>query len=533
MNSRWKSRERVTSRGRLQDIIQKLQEVVQALQEVIHMLEGGHAIQAPSSSPAPPLAMTNSVYEAIQRTVGNQPAEHGGLLGGQNGLVKEFHFDDTARRTGATYSPDHKLLTRLLKEEWNPRNIRLLGFIHSHPPGVRRPSGGDLTYARDILRHNPHLDRLLLPIVMSEPDTGHFEILPFAALRDGNDVRVERLTLSLVNDREARPFSPIETFRRVRHAYDLDRLASARVIYVGTGGAAAFVEDMARAGVGQHVLIDPDIVSETNLATQQVYRKHIGHPKVDCLAERIWDINPNAVVVARQKRLEEIDDDEFGRLATAPLGGRSPAVSLLCGLTDNFEAQTRVNRLALHLGLPSLCAQVYREGRGAEITFTYPGVTPACHRCALSSRYKAYLEQGFKNNVTSDGTPIFSTTRLNALKGFVGMAILHHGTNHPRWGGLLERIGNRNLIQIRMDPDLKTTLGLGVFDRVFGGSDPERILFDEAVWLPQKPDCPENGFPTCPDCGGTGDLHQAIGTFEDTRPMRLPGGEHAPVPSRQ
>ncbi|MCS7222649.1 MAG: hypothetical protein RML36_07875 [Anaerolineae bacterium] len=48
----------------------------------------------------------------------------------------------------------------------------------------------------------------------------------------------------------------------------------------------------------------------------------------------------------------------------------------------------------------------------------------------------------------------------------------------------------------------------------------ERIFFDEAIWLPQKPDCPENGFPTCPDCGGTGDLHNAIGAFADTRPMR-------------
>jgi hypothetical protein len=317
------------------------------------------------------------------------------------------------------------------------------------------------------------------------------------------------------------PYDLAETFKRVRGAYDLERLAHCRIIYVGAGGAASFIEDLARAGVGEHVLIDPDIVAEVNLATQQAYRRDIGRAKVECIAERIRDINLNAVAVARQQRLEEISDAEFRELAFAPLNGSRPVVTLLCGLTDNFAAQARVNRLALQLGLPSLCAQVYREGRAAEVTFTYPGVTPACHRCILSSRYKAYLEQGFKNDVTSDGTPIFATTRLNALKGFVTMAILHHGTAHARWGGLLARIANRNLAQIRMDPDLATKLGMKVFERVFGGGDRERILFDDVVWLPQDPDCLEkNGRPTCPDCCGTGDLRDASGKFGDTREMR-------------
>lgn len=102
------------------------------------------------------------------------------------------------------------------------------------------------------------------------------------------------------------------------------------------------------------------------------------------------------------------------------------------------------------------------------------------------------------------------------MKGFLALALLQHGSPHPRWGKLLERIGSRNLVQIRMDPDLDVP----AFARVFGGGDQERILFDDVVWLPQKPDCLANGFPTCPDCGGTGDLRNIRGTFADTRPMR-------------
>lgn len=264
-------------------------------------------------------------------------------------------------------------------------------------------------------------------------------------------------------------------------------------------------------------MVDPDVVTETNLATQQTYRRDIGRPKVDCIAERIRDINPMAKTIALQKSLDDISDEEIRRLALDPIDGREAGRTVICGLTDAFFAQARVNKIALQLGLPSLCAQVYMEGRGAEITFTYPGVTPACHRCILSSRYPYFLEQRQKNDVASHGTPIFSTTRLNAIKGFVMLALLHHGSEHPRWGNMLSRIGNRNLIQIRMDPDFAETMTMSVFDRVFEKADKERLFFDEVVWLSQEQECPDAGYAACPDCGGTGDLRDAIGKFEDTK----------------
>jgi hypothetical protein len=291
----------------------------------------------------------------------------------------------------------------------------------------------------------------------------------------------------------------------------------ARIIAVGAGGAAEWLEAMARTGLGQVIMIDPDSVSESNLATQQTYRKDIGRPKVDCIAERIRDINPTAKIVAVQKSLDDLTDEDLRKLALEPIDGCAAEKTVICGLTDNFFAQARINRLSLHFGLPSLCAQVYLEGRGAEITFTYPGVTPACHRCVLSSRYRHFLENKLENDVSSHGTPIFATTRLNALKGFLALALIHHGSNHPRWGNMLMRIGKRNLIQIRLDPDLGVNLGLNIFDRVFDNADKNKLFFDEVVWLPQDQESPETGYAHCPDCGGTGDLRNVIGKFSDTR----------------
>jgi len=497
------------------------------------------------SAPAP-MRISLAVLEQIRRTVGSLPPEHGGVLGGrpESGVVTEFFFDRSARRSTVTYSPDDQLLNRLFTEDWNPKGIRLMGFVHSHP-GLRQPSAGDLSYSRRILESIDDLDRLLIPIVISVADGERFEIHPFAVARNGEAFTTAPLAMAvldhqgrLVVDSEyavgqlvtalpAPVIKPVvvvpEALRRVTGAYDLGLLRRSRVIYVGTGGAAGFIEDLARAGVGQHVLIDPDVVSETNLGTQQTYRRDLGRPKVEAIANRICDIDPNAFILALGRSLDDIDDREFEFLATGRMDRWPVSQTLLCGLTDNFDAQARVNRLALQFGLPSLCAQVYREGRGAEVTFTHPEVTPACHRCALSSRYQAYINGNYKNDVTSDGTPIFATTRLNALKGFIAMALLHHDTSHPRWGTLLKRMGNRNLVQVRMDPDLATSIGLGTFDRVLGNADRERVLFDETLWLPQRPDGPASGFPTCPDCGGAGNLRDSAGTFDDTRVMRKQG----------
>jgi molybdopterin/thiamine biosynthesis adenylyltransferase/proteasome lid subunit RPN8/RPN11 len=470
--------------------------------------------------------MTRSVYREIERTIGHLAAEHGGALGWRENdrTVRFFRFDETARNTGATYSPDDRALNAMFRKHWNPRGIRLAGFVHSHPRGFTRPSGGDLAYAERILAAIPDLPYLVLPIVQTVPDTGKFRLIPFLVVRDGDTVRDERVELDLIADGTPEVVTPDETFERVKGAYDLDRMARARVFSVGVGGAASFIEDLARCGVGQFVLVDPDEVSETNIATQQVYRKDIGRPKVSALADRLRDINPRVQVREINETLDNLDDSAVSGLCRKPLaaGSQEPLATLLCGLTDNFYAQARVNALALHLGLPSLCAQVYREGRGAEVTFTYPGLTPACHRCILARRYEAFAE-GFKNDVTSDGTPIFATSRLNAIKGYIALCLLHYrddraaGDRRDRFADLAARIGNRNLVQIRMDPDLADTVGIKTFDKVFKGSDLGSLFFDEAVWRPQDPESGQDGGTRCPDCGGTGDLRTSMGSFADTR----------------
>ena len=78
----------------------------------------------------------------------------------------------------------------------------------------------------------------------------------------------------------------------------LEKLKKSKVAIFGIGGVGSFVvEGLVRAGIENFVLIDHDIVSETNINRQIIATtKTIGMLKVNVAKERILEINPNAKV---------------------------------------------------------------------------------------------------------------------------------------------------------------------------------------------------------------------------------------------
>lgn len=78
----------------------------------------------------------------------------------------------------------------------------------------------------------------------------------------------------------------------------LKKLADSHVVVFGVGGVGSFVcEALARAGVGRLTIFDDDTVAESNINRQLVaLHSTIGMPKVEVMAQRINDINPNCSV---------------------------------------------------------------------------------------------------------------------------------------------------------------------------------------------------------------------------------------------
>ncbi|GAF12317.1 LOW QUALITY PROTEIN: HesA/MoeB/ThiF family protein related to EC-YgdL [Bacillus sp. JCM 19046] len=80
----------------------------------------------------------------------------------------------------------------------------------------------------------------------------------------------------------------------------LNRLKGSTVAVLGVGGVGSFsAEALARSGVGKIVLVDKDDVDITNVNRQiHALLSTVGKPKVDLMAERIHDINPDCEVVS-------------------------------------------------------------------------------------------------------------------------------------------------------------------------------------------------------------------------------------------
>lgn len=78
----------------------------------------------------------------------------------------------------------------------------------------------------------------------------------------------------------------------------LRHLAESAVLVLGLGGVGSnCVEALARGGVGKLVVIDHDVVQESNINRQAIaFHSTIGRKKVDVVRSMVADINPSAQV---------------------------------------------------------------------------------------------------------------------------------------------------------------------------------------------------------------------------------------------
>lgn len=471
---------------------------------------------------------TKEVYEAIRHSIGARPAESGGMLGTSDGgkTIDHFYFDNTAVMTANTYSPDIATLNRIINQ-WDEQGVRFCGIIHSHPLGSRKPSHEDVEYAQRILE-NMELPNgtLYTPIVQVESTATHsIRILHYAH----RIMPVPQAVTLPVNAEILQPTQYCteadQRFDRISSLYPLAELERKTVICIGTGGARSYLENLARSGVTRFILFEKDVVSGTNIGTQAVYISEIGMNKGVAIKNRILDINPNAnVSVIHRFVNNDLSDENFANIVGENLL-KNPLDYLIAGCTDNFPAQARSAALAMKFGTPYIAVQLYQYGEGSELYFSYPGVTRGgCPRCALGSRYDAYLNHGATNDITSAGTPIWATERTNALKGDISMALLlyHVGTpqNNCCYYHRLDAIKDRNFVMIRMNPSLSKDLGMQQFDTFTHPDDAVGYCYDDTLWFRQWVEDGSRGGEICPLCHGDPDLRNLVGKIEDTRILK-------------
>jgi tRNA threonylcarbamoyladenosine dehydratase len=124
----------------------------------------------------------------------------------------------------------------------------------------------------------------------------------------------------------------------------LPKLHQAHIAIIGVGGVGSWtVEALARSGVGALTLIDMDDVCITNTNRQLPALAHsLGHTKVEVLAERVRQINPECAVTALPEFLLASNAD---RLIT-------PAFDLIVDAVDSTGIKALIVAKARGLGIP-------------------------------------------------------------------------------------------------------------------------------------------------------------------------------------
>lgn len=140
------------------------------------------------------------------------------------------------------------------------------------------------------------------------------------------------------------------------------KLLEAKVLLVGVGGLGSPIAlYLAAAGVGRLGLVDDDVVSESNLQRQVLYKEEeVGQLKVECASRRLKELNSQIKVDAYPFRLTK---ENAGKLI--------PRYDLVVDGCDNFLTRYLLSDITARQGIPYIYGAI-REFDGQVSVFNLP-----------------------------------------------------------------------------------------------------------------------------------------------------------------
>jgi len=142
------------------------------------------------------------------------------------------------------------------------------------------------------------------------------------------------------------------------------RLQRASVLVVGLGGVGSYAaEAIARAGIGRIGLVDFDDVCVTNLNRQlHAFRRTVGLPKAELMAQRCKAINPKATLDTRIAFFDAKNSEEI----------LAPGWDYVIDAIDNVTAKLHLLETCVDRRLPVVAAM----GAGGKLDPTRVQVSP-------------------------------------------------------------------------------------------------------------------------------------------------------------
>jgi proteasome lid subunit RPN8/RPN11 len=136
------------------------------------------------------MKITANVLKDIMSSFPPAPPERGGIIGGKNGIVSVFCYDNAGPSEQAVYIPDTVYLNSVIKE-WYRSGISFFGMIHSHLRNEPSLSTGDIQYIEAIMSGMKPGEKLYFPIVL--PDC----VIPYIAIKTETSVNIKQDVLNV------------------------------------------------------------------------------------------------------------------------------------------------------------------------------------------------------------------------------------------------------------------------------------------------------------------------------------------------
>ena len=102
-----------------------------------------------------------------------------------------------------------------------------------------------------------------------------------------------------------------DRFKKLISEDSFENISSKTVLVVGVGGVGGYVvEAFVRSGIGKIIIVDGDMVDETNINRQIIaLSSTVGQSKVDVFEKRIKDINEKCEVIKINKFIDAANID--------------------------------------------------------------------------------------------------------------------------------------------------------------------------------------------------------------------------------
>jgi adenylyltransferase/sulfurtransferase len=186
------------------------------------------------------------------------------------------------------------------------------------------------------------------------------------------------------------------------------KLLNSSVLIIGLGGLGCpIATQLTAAGIGKIGIVESDIVEETNLARQILYKpSDIGEKKIEIAYKNLKQINPDIEIIKHECFLNEENYQDIIK-----------KYDVIIDCTDNFQTRYLINDACYFLKKPLISGMVFQfEGR--MILFNFQKSQTPCFRC-LYPIFNNQVQSCSNGGVTNMITGMIGSMQANEAIKFI------------------------------------------------------------------------------------------------------------------